>query len=188
MRIGVLAVQGDFARHVQTIKQMGLEAVEVRKEEQLDGLNGIIIPGGESTTFRIVMDQDGLGQALRNRLTDGLPVWGTCAGAIMLGHGEGIPQPRLQLINIEVVRNGFGRQVDSFVAPLRITFLKEEFPGVFIRAPRFVSVGDGVEILSSYNGEPVMARQGNVVVSSFHPELTPDDRIHRWFAETVCRP
>jgi len=188
MRIGVLAVQGDFARHVQTLQSLGADVVEIRKAEQLKGLNGIIIPGGESTTFQIMLDLHGLGSALRTALSNGLPVWGTCAGAIMLGKGNGIPQPRFNLIDVEVVRNGFGRQVDSFVTSLRITFLQGDFPGVFIRAPRFTAAGRDVELLASHNGEPVMVRQGRVVISSFHPELTPDDRIHKWFIETVCKP
>jgi len=153
----------------------------------LTGLDGIIIPGGESTTFRIVMDRTELGQKLLCDLRNGLPVWGTCAGAIMLGTGEGIPQPRLGLIDVEVQRNGFGRQIDSFVASLRITDLKGDFSGVFIRAPRFMRVGKGVEILARHHDEPVMARQGKALITSFHPELTPDDRIHIWFCDLMCR-
>jgi len=184
-RVGVLAVQGDFERHVQTLRDIGVEAEEIRRSEQLKQLDGIIIPGGESTTFRIVMDQSDLGEELYNALRRGLPVWGTCAGAIMLGKGQGIPQPRLSLIDVEVLRNGFGRQVDSFVAPLDIKGIDSSFQGVFIRAPRFIDVGASVEVLSRYKDEAVMARQGNVLISSFHPELTPDDRVHRWFVEHI---
>ncbi|MDP8239708.1 MAG: pyridoxal 5'-phosphate synthase glutaminase subunit PdxT [Candidatus Hatepunaea meridiana] len=185
MRIGVLAVQGSFSLHARIINKLDIETVEVRRTSDLDNLNGIIIPGGESTTFQIILDASDLGSELRRELRAGLPAWGTCAGAIMLGHSEGNP-PGWGLIDIEVFRNDYGRQVDSFVAPLRIKGFTEKFDGVFIRAPRFRNPGRGVEILAEYNGLPVMARQGNLLITSFHPELTSDLHVHRYFISELC--
>lgn len=185
MKIGVLAVQGSFALHVKALERLSVEPVEVRRSRHLEGLSGIILPGGESTTFHIVMAEDDLGARLVDALRGGLPAWGTCAGAIMLGQGEGIP-PRWGLIGIEVERNGYGRQVDSFVAPLSIKGFDAPFNGVFIRAPKFVNVAPEVDVLASLDGVPVMAKQGNILVSSFHPELTDDMRVHRYYVEGVC--
>jgi len=185
MKIGVLAVQGSFALHVKSLLACSVEPVLVKRSKHLEGLEGIILPGGESTTFHIVMSEDDLLVQLRNSIKNGLPTWGTCAGAIMLGHGEGIPE-RWNLINIEVVRNAFGRQVDSFVAPLKINGLESPFDGVFIRAPRFKLVSPTVEVLSSLEGEPVMASERKILVSSFHPELTNDLRVHQFFLTKFC--
>ncbi len=187
MRIGVLAVQGDFERHIKMIDNLGCDAVEVRYSREIEGLKGLIIPGGESTTFHLMLSQSDLGKRIEQVIIAGLPVWGTCAGAILLGKGAEPPQPRFNAIDIEVIRNAYGRQVDSFIAPLSIPDLNEgEFPGVFIRAPIIKDVGSNVEILASFDGRPVMARQGNVLVSTFHPELTDDVRIHRYFTENLC--
>ena len=187
MKIGVLAVQGDFNLHKQTLIRLGVDVVEVRRPDQLNNLDGIIIPGGESTTFHIVMECDNLGEVLRSRLADGLPVWGTCAGSIILGRGTDIPQPRWELIDIEVVRNAYGRQVDSFVAPLDIDGLDSPFMGVFIRAPRFQHIGASVQTLAMWNDETVMAHQGSILLTSFHPELTDDTRIHHYFITQLCQ-
>jgi 5'-phosphate synthase pdxT subunit len=186
MNIGVLAVQGSFSLHINMLESMGVQTAEVRRPNHLQGLDGIIIPGGESTTFQITLDQHGLTQRLSQLIHDGMPTWGTCAGAIMLGRGEGKPQPRWELIDIEVQRNAYGRQVDSFVTPIRFRGLENPFNGVFIRAPRFCNPGRQVEILSELDGEPIAAIQRNIMITAFHPELTPDDRIHRYFVESVC--
>ncbi len=185
MKIGVLAIQGDFVRHVKSLESISVDAVEIRYSHQLSGLDGIIIPGGESTTFHIVLESDDLGQTLPHALSEGLPAWGSCAGSIMLGYGEGRP-PRWNLINVETERNGYGRQVDSFVSPIEVSVFETVFNGVFIRAPRFIQVGEEVEILAKFKNEPVMVRQGSILATSFHPELTPDNRIHRYFVEQVC--
>jgi len=185
MKIGVLAVQGSFVLHSRALAAAGALPVEVRRASQLEGLTGIIIPGGESTTFHIVLSQDDLGEKLVAALKHGLPAWGTCAGAIMLGKGEGIP-PRWGLIDAEIARNGYGRQADSFVSPLEIEGLDRPFDGVFIRAPRFQNLGAGVQVLGRYHDEPVMARQGSILITTFHPELTDDNRIHRFFVEQFC--
>lgn len=187
MKIGVLAVQGSFALHVRALRDVSVEPVEVRRSRHLEGLDGVILPGGESTTFQIVMAEDDLLEVLIGAIRGGLPTWGTCAGAIMLGRGEGIPQPRWGLIGVEVARNSYGRQVDSFVTPLEITGFDRPFDGVFIRAPRFRRIDPDVESLSRLEGEPVMARQEHLLVTAFHPELTSDRRVHRYFIEQLCQ-
>jgi len=186
VRIGVLAVQGSFSLHVRMFKSIGVEPVEIRRSADLKGLDGIVFPGGESTAFQIIMDCDDLGNSLVGELRAGLPAWGTCAGAIILGRGEDIPQPRWEMIDIEVVRNAYGRQVDSFVSPLIIGGLDEEFDGVFIRAPRFQNPGKDVTILAKYKNNPVMVRQDNILLTSFHPELTSDPRVHTLFLDELC--
>ncbi len=187
MRIGVLAIQGSFSLHICALKQIGVESVEIRRPEQLEGLDGLIMPGGESTTFSILFDQYGFAEILRKKILGGMPVWGTCAGAILLGYGVEKPLPRLNLIDIDIFRNAYGRQVDSFIAPLKIKGIEgEEFQGVFIRAPRIARIGPDVEILSILNEDPVMVQQHNILISSFHPELTSDFRVHRFFIEKVC--
>jgi len=185
-KIGVLAIQGDFSLHRRALEKLGVESAEIRRASELAGLNGIIIPGGESTTFHKLLTESDLGDALLRELRNGLPAWGTCAGAIILGYGEGRPQPRWRLIDVEVARNAYGRQVDSFVAPISFKGIAGDFPAVFIRAPRFISVGAGVEVMARLNKEPVAASQGNVFVTSFHPELTEDPRMHRYFLDRFC--
>ena len=186
MRVGILAIQGSFSLHKQVLSNLGVEPVEVRTAEHLSGIDTIILPGGESTTFHKLLSESDLGDPLQRLIRAGMPVWGTCAGAIILGRGEGRPQPRWGFIDIEVTRNAYGRQVDSFVAPLDISGLDGQFPGVFIRAPRFSRAGADVELLAQLDGKPVMARQGTVLVTAFHPELTSDYRIHRYFLENIC--
>ncbi len=186
MKIGVLAIQGSFARHISSLASIGVDVVEVRYPEQLTGIDGIIIPGGESTAFHVILESDNLGKALPQAIRNGLPAWGSCAGSIMLGSGSERP-PRWSLLDVEVIRNGYGRQVDSFVAPLEVSDFEESFTGVFIRAPRFINVGKSVEVLASHNGDPVMVRQGQILATSFHPELTPDNRIHCYFINQICQ-
>lgn len=191
MRIGVLALQGAFREHVQALSLLGVEATEVRLPRDLAGIDGLILPGGESTTMTNLMTSYGFWEPLKNAHAAGLAIWGTCAGAILLaaevaGTSPNLPdQPSLGLIDMTVRRNAFGRQVDSFVTPLTIEGLNEPFSAVFIRAPIFERVGEGVEVLATLDGETVMAKQGRVMASSFHPELGHDPRIHGLFLEIL---
>jgi 5'-phosphate synthase pdxT subunit len=192
MRIGVLALQGAFREHIEALRKLGVEAVEVRLPEQLEGLDGLIIPGGESTAIGRLAQEYGLVEAIRRFAQQGKPVYGTCAGMILLSRDveestRARTQPLLGLMNLSVERNAFGRQLDSFETELDIPALGEQpFPGVFIRAPRIESVGDGVQVLSTLpDGSPVAARQDNLLVTAFHPELTDDLRFHRYFLAMV---
>ncbi len=178
-------MQGSYALHVKSLLACDVEPVLVKRSKHLEGISGIILPGGESTTFHIVMSEDDLLVSLKTAIQKGLPTWGTCAGAIMLGHGEGIPE-RWNLIGIEVARNAFGRQVDSFVALLEISKFDSLFDGVFIRAPRLKVVAPTVTIMSTLSGEPVMASERNILVTTFHPELTEDLRVHQLFLKKFC--
>jgi pyridoxal 5'-phosphate synthase pdxT subunit len=176
MRIGVLAVQGNFREHAAMLRRLGADVVEVRKPEQLEGLDGLIVPGGESTTFMRLMRLYGLDEAVRSF---GGPVFGTCAGMIVLDRRH------LDLIDLEVDRNAYGRQVASFEADLRLTGEEAPLRGVFIRAPRVRDHGPDVEVLAEHDGEPVLLRQGRLLVASFHPELTEDTRVHELFLDQV---
>ncbi len=176
MRIGVLALQGAFREHVAMLRRLGVETVEVRLPEQLAGLDGLVIPGGESTSILRLMGLYGLDGAIRS--FEG-PIFGTCAGMIVLD------RERLGLIDLEVERNAFGRQVASFEAPLEIDGEAEPFPAVFIRAPWIADAGPQVAILAEVDGHPVLAREGRILVASFHPELTDDTRVHERFLELV---
>jgi 5'-phosphate synthase pdxT subunit len=176
VKIGVLAVQGNFRKHMAMLRRLGADVVEVRKPEQLDGLDGLVIPGGESTTFMRLMRLYGLDEAVR-RFEQ--PVFGTCAGMIVLD------REHLGLVDLVVDRNAYGRQVASFEADLALAGQDEPLRGVFIRAPRVREVGDGVEVLAEHGGEPVLVRDGRFLVASFHPELTDDTRVHERFLELV---
>jgi 5'-phosphate synthase pdxT subunit len=176
MRIGVLAVQGNFREHAAMLRRLGADVLEVRKPEQLEGLDGLVVPGGESTTFMRLMRLYGLDEALRSF---GGPVFGTCAGMIVLDRRH------LELIDLEVDRNAYGRQVASFEADLRLQRDDAPLRGVFIRAPRVSNHGPDVEVLAEHEGEPVLLRQGRVLVASFHPELTEDTRVHELFLDQV---
>ncbi len=183
MKIGVLALQGDFAEHITMLKRLGVEAVEVRLPVHLDGLDGLIIPGGESTTIGKLSVDFGLIEPLRD-FGRQQAVWGTCAGAIFLSKDARRSQPLLGLMDITVERNAFGRQVDSFEADLDIPELGEggAYHAVFIRAPIIESVSNPARILSAVSdGRIVAAQQGKLLATSFHPELTDDDRFHRYF-------
>jgi Predicted glutamine amidotransferase involved in pyridoxine biosynthesis len=183
--VGVLALQGDFREHKEALRRLGVEAKEVRKPEHLLGLKALIVPGGESTTIGKLAREYGLEEAVRQRVEEGsLALFGTCAGAIwmakeILGYPE---QPRLGVLDVAVERNAFGRQVESFQEEVRVKGLGP-FPGVFIRAPVFRRLGEGVEVLAELGGLPVLVRQGRLLASSFHPELTQDPRLHRYFLE-----
>ncbi len=185
-RIGVLALQGAFIEHEAMLQGLGAETIEVRVREHLEGLDGLIIPGGESTTIGKLAEDFGLLEPLRE-FTATTPTWGTCAGLIFLARDVGRAQPLLGLMDVTVARNAFGRQVDSFEADLQVPALgKRPFPAVFIRAPLIGDVGPGVDVLARLgDGRVVAARQGHLLVTAFHPELTGDDRFHRLFLEMV---
>jgi 5'-phosphate synthase pdxT subunit len=188
VRVGVLALQGAFREHAQALRDVGLDPVEVRQSRDLDGLHGLVIPGGESTTMSKLMTAYGLEQPIRDLYDGGAPVFGTCAGMILIARDavDGLPGQRtLGLIDITVRRNAFGRQVASFETDLRLPGDSEPLTGVFIRAPWIESAGAGVEVLASHGGHGVAARQGRVLVTAFHPELTADRRLHGLFASMV---
>jgi 5'-phosphate synthase pdxT subunit len=186
MKIGVLALQGAFIEHEKMLIQLGAEPVEVRLPEHIDGLDGLIIPGGESTTIGKLATDFHLMEPLR-RFAAARATWGTCAGLIFLARDAGCDQPLLGLMDVKVERNAFGRQVDSFEADLEVPVLGEPpFPAVFIRAPLIEGVGPGVEVLARLpDGRTVAARQGHLLVTAFHPELTGDNRFHRLFLDMV---
>jgi len=189
MLIGVLALQGDFEAHGRMLRGLGADVREVRVPADLDGLDGLIIPGGESTTMDKLLDWTHLREPLAARLEQGMPAFGTCAGLIVLAQSavDGLPEQRpLGAIDIVAQRNGFGRQVHSFEAPVHLVGEDEDMPGVFIRAPRIVDTGDGVEVIATMGEEPVAAASGTIMVATFHPELTGDDRLHRRFCERVA--
>ena len=179
-RVGVLALQGAFREHRLAFERLGADVREVRKPMQLDGLDGVVIPGGESTTMAKLMAAYGFDRALPAFHAAGGGVWGTCAGAIAVATEiDGYPdQPRLALLDLTVARNAYGRQVASFEADLDVRGIPGPFRGVFIRAPRILRVGDGLETLSVYDGDPVAVAAGRTVASVFHPELSGDDRFH----------
>ena len=186
--IGVLALQGAFAEHIEILRQLGAEAKPVRLPHELKEVNGLVIPGGESTTIGKLLEAYHLSDPIQSLVARGMPILGTCAGMILLaGSVSGLNGYLLGAIDISVQRNAFGRQVDSFEADLSIPVLgKPSFPGVFIRAPWIETVGPDVEVLARLeNGTPVAARAGNVVVAAFHPELTADNRFHSYFLDIV---
>jgi 5'-phosphate synthase pdxT subunit len=183
-RAGVLGLQGDFREHLDTFQRLGTEAVDVRRPEQLDDIDALVIPGGESTTIGKLAQLYGFIPKLKERVADGMAVWGTCAGAIFIAREvPGHPHPLAGLMDITVRRNAFGRQLDSFEADLDVPALgAEPFHAVFIRAPLIERVGKDVEVLSKLDeGTIVAARQGKLLATSFHPELTHDGRFHEYF-------
>jgi len=189
--IGVLALQGDFAEHLAVLRELDVEAWEVRLPGELQDLDGLIIPGGESTTLARLMDLYGLREPLKRRVRDGMAVWGTCAGLILLAAklGEDHPEP-LGLMDLEVQRNAYGRQVDSFGADLPVPALGEpDFHAVFIRAPKIQRVGKNVTILATLpEGGVVAAQEERMLVTAFHPELTEDTRFHQYFLKMAEAP
>jgi 5'-phosphate synthase pdxT subunit len=189
MQIGVLALQGDFAEHQAMLESLGVQVSQVRLPAQLDGLQGLIIPGGESTTIGKLANAYGLTDALRDFAREHA-IWGTCAGAIFLARDAGKPQPLLGIMDIVIARNAFGRQLDSFEVDLRIPVLVNPngenpfYHAVFIRAPLIESIGANVESLAHLDGGKIVAaRQDKLLATSFHPELTRDSRFHRYFLE-----
>jgi 5'-phosphate synthase pdxT subunit len=187
--IGVLALQGAFREHIMTLEALDVAAVAVRQPSQLRDLTGLIIPGGESTAIGKLMDTYEFYEPIRQHHDAGMAVWGTCAGAILIATEilDEVPGQRsLELMDITVRRNAFGRQVDSFEVDLDVAHLHDgPFRGVFIRAPWIERVGEGVEVLASHDGRVVAARQGHRLATVFHPELTGDPRMHRYFVEHV---
>ncbi len=188
MKIGVLALQGAVREHCNSLKACGVEPVEVKYREQLGEIAGLIIPGGESTTVGKLLVKHGMLEPLREMGGKGFPIFGTCAGLILLAKEiSGSDQPRLGLMDITVERNAFGRQIASFETDLDISELgPEKFHAVFIRAPYILKVGDNVSVMAELEGKILMARQDNLLAAAFHPELTPDLRIHRYYIE-MCR-
>jgi 5'-phosphate synthase pdxT subunit len=183
---GVLALQGDFAAHEAALRRAGVPASQVcavRRVGELEGLNGLVLPGGESTALLKLMADEDWFAALRAFHARGGALFGTCAGAILLAREvHGPRQPSLGLLDATIDRNAYGRQVDSFEAVIEARELGEPLSGVFIRAPRFVATGPGVEVLGCLNGAPVLVRQGRVLAATFHPEMAGEDRLHRLFA------
>ncbi len=187
MRVGVLALQGAFIEHERVLKKLGCETIQVKKREHLDDIDGLIIPGGESTTIGKLMNEFRLTDRIREVAENGMPVFGTCAGLILMAKEIiGSDQPRLGLMNIVAHRNAFGRQVDSFETDLMITGLEDEpFRAVFIRAPYIKEVKSWVEVLARVDDKIVLAREKNFMAAAFHPELTNDPRVHSLFLEQV---
>ena len=184
-KIGVLALQGDFEAHAKALGRAGAEAVEVRSADQLQDLDGLIIPGGESTTMLKLLNVENLLEPLR-RFGQQRPIFGTCAGAILLAsHVSNPQQASLALMDIDVERNGYGRQLDSRIAKLHAEGLDRDLEAVFIRAPIIRRVGENAKVLARYNGDPVLVEQGRHLVATFHPELTNDPGIHRLFLDKI---
>lgn len=187
MAVGVLAVQGDVREHLKAVRRLGYETAKVRSPEDLERLSGIIIPGGESTTISKLLARWDLFQPLRNRVQDGLPVFGTCAGLILLARDvQGNSVNTLGRMNISVVRNGYGRQIESFEENLKLIGKQDQtIEGVFIRAPRITNVKEDVVVLTEHDDQPVLVRQGTALGATFHPELTSENVVHRYFVENV---
>jgi 5'-phosphate synthase pdxT subunit len=184
-RIGVLAIQGDFAAHAEALEDAGAEAIEVRKAAELDGLDGLILPGGESTTFLRFLERDNLLQALRAFVAE-KPSFGTCAGCILLARNVSHPpQESLAAMDVSVERNAYGRQIDSAIQTGETQLPGGPLEMVYIRAPRIASVGPGVEVMAERDGFPVLVRQGDLLAATFHPELSNDRRVHQYFVHMV---
>ncbi len=186
--VGVLALQGAFVAHQRALETAGATTRQIRQPSDLSGLDALIIPGGESTTMSRLLGTSGLFDEIKAMLSDGLPVFGTCAGMILLASEvtDGRPdQLSFGAIDMSVQRNGYGRQIDSFETDLEVVGLERPFHAVFIRAPKVVAIGPNVEVLAEHDGVPVVARQGHVMVASFHPELTGDARLHARFLQEV---
>jgi 5'-phosphate synthase pdxT subunit len=188
VKVGVLALQGAFAAHGRVLRRLGAEPREVRGPDDLGQVDALVLPGGESTTMSFQLVSSMLHEPIRDRINDGMPVFGTCAGLILLAEEvrDGRPdQVGFGVLDVDVRRNAFGRQVDSFEADLDVAGLDVPFHGVFIRAPIVERAGDNVEVLARVDGKPVLVRQDRVLAAAFHPELSDDDRIHRMFLEEV---
>ncbi|OMF70438.1 pyridoxal 5'-phosphate synthase glutaminase subunit PdxT [Paenibacillus glucanolyticus] len=186
MKVGVLALQGAVAEHIRSISLAGAEGVPIKRREQLQDVDGLIIPGGESTTIGKLMRKYGFMDAITQFSTQGKPIFGTCAGLIVLAERiQGDEEAHLKLMDITVARNAFGRQRESFETDLDVKGIDEKVRAVFIRAPLILEVGAGVEVLSTYKEEIVTARQRHLLAASYHPELTDDYRLHQYFVEMV---
>ncbi len=186
-RVGLLSLQGDFERHRDAIESLGAEAVRVSLPEHVRALDAMILPGGESSTMLRLLDSTGLRTGVE-AFVRRKPVLGTCAGLILLSRSaDKLPAPTLGVIDIGATRNAYGRQVHSFTDDVHVAPLGAALHGVFIRAPRITRVGKGVEVIATWQGEPVGVRQGNAVAIAFHPELTGDTRLHAWFLRDVAK-
>jgi len=187
MKIGVLAIQGDYEAHKARLEQLGAKVTLVRKAEQLDGIDGIVIPGGESSTFLNFLAEHGFLEKLRDFVST-KPTFGTCAGAILLAKQvENPPQQSLEAMDIRVRRNAYGRQIDSSIRETHTKLGEKPLEMVFIRAPKIVSMGKGVEVLATAGRDPVLVRQGKLMAATFHPELSQDTRVHQEFLNMVKR-
>ena len=187
-RIGVLALQGAFAAHAAALQRLGASTAEVRVAVDLEQCDALVLPGGESTTMSQLLETSELFDPLAKRIAAGMPVFGTCAGMILLSRGiaDGRPDQRsFAALDIDVQRNGFGRQLDSFETEIGVHGLDRAFPAVFIRAPRISRIGSEVETLATHGGEPVLVRSKTIMAASFHPELADDDRVHQLFLNMV---
>lgn len=177
----MLSLQGGVQEHISMVRECGFKAIEIKKTSDLNALNALILPGGESTAMSLLSRERGLLRAIKKIVRSGMPVFGTCAGAILLARRVGKNTGLIGTMNIVVERNAYGRQLESFEAGLKVKGFRKEFPGVFIRAPIIESVGESVQVLSSFNGRPVLVRQRNMLAATFHPELTEDKRVHEFF-------
>ncbi len=189
LRIGLLAFQGDYEAHGKALARAGIASTaiaEVRRLSDLEHVDALIIPGGESTVMGMLLERFGMFEALKTHIEEGLPVFATCAGLILLAKNiEGSDQARLGVLDITVRRNAYGRQIDSFHSPVRTHIPQIDIiDGVFIRAPKIIALGEGVEVIATHREEPVMVRQGSIVAATFHPELLPDAPLHRWFIQS----
>jgi pyridoxal 5'-phosphate synthase pdxT subunit len=185
VKIGVLALQGAVREHIRSIEECGVEAVAIKRKEELKGIDGLILPGGESTAMRRLIDKYDFMDALKEFAAEGKPMYGTCAGLILLAKNLVGHEPHIGVMDITVERNSFGRQVDSFEADLAIKDMADSFPAVFIRAPHIVEAGSEVEILSKHNNRIVAAREGQFLGCSFHPELTDKHELTAYFVNMV---
>lgn len=188
MKIGVLSFQGDFQKHIDVYDRLGHETVSVRTAESIEALDGLVLPGGESTTIGMLMERFGLVEAIHHEIGRGLAIMGTCAGAILMSREIlGSTQPRLSILDTTIERNAYGRQVNSFEADISIPVLgPQPLRGVFIRAPRYAAVGSGVKVLATFEHAPVIVQDGRHIALTFHPELTGDTRLHEYFVESIA--
>jgi 5'-phosphate synthase pdxT subunit len=190
MKVGVLALQGDVREHARALEEAGATALSVKRPDQLAGVDGLILPGGESTTIGKLLDRFDLLEPVKERVRAGLPLWGTCAGLILMARAvtgrEDAPH-RLGVLDVCVRRNAYGRQAESFETDLDVAGLDEPFRAVFIRAPVIEEAGEDVEVLARFNDKPVLVRSGSMLASSFHPEMTGDCRVHEMFVSMAKR-
>jgi pyridoxal 5'-phosphate synthase pdxT subunit len=188
MKVGVLALQGDVREHERALEAVGATPVRVKRADELDAVQALIIPGGESTTIGKLLDRFELLQPLNERVANGMPLYGTCAGLILMADtvvGKEDAPHRVGALDVDVRRNAYGRQVESFEADLEVEGLDTTFRAVFIRAPVIERAGDEVSVIATYDGQPVLVKQGRLLASSFHPEMTGDHRIHQMFLNMV---
>lgn len=183
-RCGVLALQGDFAEHIDILERLDVASAEIRRAAELEGLDALIIPGGESTTILKLLDRFSIRDPLVRRVEEGMAVFGTCAGGIVLASEASDGEKPLGVLDVKVVRNAYGRQVDSFESEVEVKGLGP-IRAAFIRAPVFEDPGEGVEVLATHSSQPVLVRQGRVLAATFHPEAVGETKLHRWFLEEV---